>query len=153
VATASVPPPPAAPVPPSPPAQPPALRAVSSPPPPLSAARPSQPSSSLITRPADRPTSSGIIEVPSAIRADFASATSSAPVKPEGVPKPASSTSPRAAAATLIDALAHIPAEDERTNPWDIPSEDGDSDDTGVTAPIRREEPGSSGKRKRSGKG
>ncbi len=155
VASASfAPPPPAAPIPPSPPAQPSGLRAVSTPPPPLPAARPSQPSSSLISRPVDRPTSSGIIEVPSAIRADFASAAASAPVKPEGVPKPASSTSPRAAAATLIDALAHIPAEDDRTNPWDIPSEDGSSDDdTGVHAPIRREESASGGKRKRSGKG
>jgi hypothetical protein len=165
--------PPAAPVPPSPPAQPQAPRALSTPPPPLAAVKKSEaapggaesgallasrsslPSSSLISKPGERPTSSGIIEVPAAIRAEFSAAAASPPVKPEGVPKPASSTSPRAAAATLIDALAHIPAEDERTNPWDIPSEDGsgDGDDTGVTAPIRREDVGSGGKRKRSGKG
>ncbi|MFO0761165.1 MAG: hypothetical protein U0359_32100 [Byssovorax sp.] len=157
----AVPMPPAPPVQPQPPAQPSSLRSLSSPPPALvstpkpapdaapAAARPATPSSSLIGKPADRPTGSAPIEVAPAVRADFAGA--SAPAKPESAPKPASITSPRAAAATLIDALAHIPAEDERTNPWDIPSEDG-SEDTGVTAPARRDEAGS-GKRKRSGRG
>jgi hypothetical protein len=164
-------PPPAAPVPPSPPVQPPGLRPLSTPPPSLSAprkselhptgtepsapvpARSAQPSAAPIGKPADRPTGSGVIEIPSAIRADFASA--SAPVKPEGVPKLGPSTPMRAAAATLIDALAHIPVEDERTNPWDIPSEDAsvDGDENGVTMPVRREEPSGSGKRKRSGRG
>ena len=60
----------------------------------------------------------------------------------------------RGSAATLLDALADIPGEEERTNPWDIPSEDGsvDGDDTGVMGAARRDATTASGKRKRHGK-
>ena len=64
--------------------------------------------------------------------------------KGDGAPKPEGK---RAALATLLDALSDIPAEEERTNPWDIPSDDPHDEVTHA----RRDSDGS-GKRKRSGK-
>jgi hypothetical protein len=104
--------------------------------------------------PADRPTA------PSA-RYDTAPANAAA-ARTEGAARAAAAAAilagmpaARGSAATLLDALADIPGEEERTNPWDIPSDDAsvDNDDTGVMGSTRRDATTSSGKRKRHGKG
>lgn len=62
--------------------------------------------------------------------------------------------SARGSAATLLDALADIPGEEERTNPRDIPSDDSsvDNEETGGAGAARRDATFASGKRKRHGK-
>ncbi len=112
-------------------------------------------SGARIDFPIDRPT------MPSA-RYDAAPA-SAAMARNEGAARAAAAAAilaampaARGSAATLLDALAEIPGEEERTNPWDIPSEDAsvDLDETGSsTSPARRDATTSSGKRKRHGKG
>jgi hypothetical protein len=111
-------------------------------------------SAARIELPGDRPTT------PSA-RYDLPAA-SAATARNEGAARAAAAAailaampSARGSAATLLDALADIPGEEERTNPWDIPSEDAsvDNEETGGASPARRDATTSSGKRKRHGKG
>ncbi|MEP7121067.1 MAG: hypothetical protein ABJE95_09165 [Byssovorax sp.] len=152
-------------------------RAVSTPPPslgqppaPTPAARPIQAAipAQNTAFPGDRPSSPGArvelpIERPTTPSARYdLPPTSGATPRNEGAARAAAAAailagmpSARGSAATLLDALADIPAEEERTNPWDIPSEDAsvDNDETGTTSPARRDGTTSSGKRKRHGKG
>ncbi len=117
---------------------------------------------------ADRPSSSGAridlpMERPTSPSARYdLPPVSVATARNEGATRAAAAAavlagmpSARGSAATLLDALADIPAEDERTNPWDIPSEEAsiDGEEPGATATARRDGTTSSGKRKRHGKG
>jgi hypothetical protein len=119
--------------------------------------------------PADRASSPGArIELPierpttPSARYDVLPASAGATPRNEGAARAAAAAailasmpSARGSAATLLDALADIPGEEERTNPWDIPSDDAsvDNEETGGASPARRDATTSSGKRKRHGKG
>jgi hypothetical protein len=117
--------------------------------------------------PVDRPSSVGArielpIERPTTPSARYdAPPASAATARNEGAARAAAAAAilaampaARGSAATLLDALADIPGEEERTNPWDIPSDDASVDEeTGSTSPARRDATTSSGKRKRHGKG
>jgi len=96
-----------------------------------------------VAQPADRQTGSAKYGAPP---------PAAAPAKVEAAAKPdAKLEGKRSALNTLLDALTDIPAEEERTNPWDIPGDDShDIEVTGTTQPNKVSEGG--GKRKRSGK-
>jgi hypothetical protein len=120
---------------------------------PFPADRPSSPSA-RVDFPLERPTSpSARYDVPPQIaampRSEGAARAAAAAAVLAAIP------AARGSAATLLDALAEIPGEEERTNPWDIPDGDAsvDGEETGSTSPARRDATSSSGKRKRHGKG
>ena len=131
---------------------------------PVAAATPAQPG----PFPVDRPSSSGVrldfpLERPTSPSARYdIPPASAATARNEGAARAAAAAAilagmpaARGSAATLLDALAHIPGDEERTNPWDIPSDDSsvDNEETGASGTARRDATTSSGKRKRHGKG